>query len=71
MIKTLGQTVLIKSFIAGVRNDELAIKLLQENFDNLGPAINSVVEYSQALQTQRFITDKPSPWEVMATSSAD
>lgn len=46
---------LIESFIAGVRNDELAIKLLQENFDNLGPAINRAVEYFQALQTRRFI----------------
>ena len=46
---------LIESFISGIRNDELAIKLLQENFENLGQAITTAVQYFQALQTRRFI----------------
>ena len=46
---------LIESFISGIRNDELAIKLLEENFQNLGQAIERAVHYYQALQTRRFI----------------
>lgn len=46
---------LIECFISGIRDDELAIKLLQENFDNLANAINRAVQYQQALQTRHFI----------------
>ena len=46
---------LIECFISGIRDDELAIKLLEENFNNLTEAINRAVHYQQALQTRRFI----------------
>ena len=46
---------LIGSFVGGVNNDELAIKLLQENYDNLNLAVEAAVHYFQALQTRRFI----------------
>ena len=47
--------LLIDTFIGGVKNDELAIKLLQENFQNLTQAVEAAVQYFQALQTRRFI----------------
>ena len=46
---------LIECFISGIRDDELAIKLHEENFDNLTNAINRAVQFQQALQTRRFI----------------
>ena len=46
---------LIESFISGIRNDELAIKLLELEFDNLTDAVNRAVQFFQALQTRRFI----------------
>lgn len=46
---------LIECFISGIRDDELAIKLLEENFNNLTETINRAVHYQQALQTRRFI----------------
>jgi hypothetical protein len=46
---------LIQSFLMGVRNDELGVKLLEENFDNLTDAINAATQYFKALQTRRFI----------------
>ena len=46
---------LIASFVGGINNDELAIKMLQENFDNLNVAIQAAVHFFQALQTRRFI----------------
>ena len=57
---------LISSFIGGVRNDELAIKLLQEDFPNLTNAVQAASQYFQALQTRRFIkteTDFRAPLE--------
>ena len=47
--------LLIDTFIGGVKNDELAIKLLQENYQNLTQAVEAAVQYFQALQTRRFI----------------
>jgi len=46
---------LIECFISGIRNDELAIKLLQDNFDNLADAVNVAKQYFTALQTRRFL----------------
>ena len=46
---------LIECFISGVKNDELAIKLLQNQFDNFTQVINMAKQYFQALQTRRFI----------------
>ena len=46
---------LIDTFISGLRNDELAIKLLQEKFDSLADVLEAAVKYFQALQTRRFI----------------
>lgn len=46
---------LIESFISGIRNDELAIKLLELEFDSLTDAVNRAVQFFQALQTRRFI----------------
>jgi len=46
---------LIQSFITGVSNDELGIKLLSENFDNLQNAVQFAARHAQALQTRRFI----------------
>ena len=47
--------LLIESFISGIRSDELAIKLLQNDFANLTEAIEMAKQYFQALQTRRFI----------------
>ena len=47
--------LLIESFISGIRSDELAIKLLQNDFANLTEAIDMAKQYFQALQTRRFI----------------
>ena len=46
---------LISAFIAGIRNDELGIKLLQAEYNNLGQALTAASQYLQALQTRRFI----------------
>lgn len=46
---------LINTFIAGIRNDELGIKLLQAEYENLGDALIAATQYLQALQTRRFI----------------
>jgi hypothetical protein len=46
---------LIASFVGGIKNDELAIKLLQENFNTLTDAVQAAVQYFRALQTRRFI----------------
>ena len=46
---------LIECFISGIRNDELAIKLLEQNFENLTEAIQAAARYFLALQTRRFI----------------
>jgi hypothetical protein len=46
---------LIESFISGIRNDELAIKLLQQNFANLNEAVDMAKQYFTALQTRRFL----------------
>ena len=53
---------LIQSFLMGVRNDELGIKLLEENFENLTTAVNAAARHCRALQTRRYIrkeTDSP------------
>lgn len=46
---------LIMAFIGGIRNDELGIKLLQAEYNNLGEALTAASQYLQALQTRRFI----------------
>ena len=46
---------LIQSFLMGVRNDELGVKLLEENFDNLTAAVNAAARHCKALQTRRYI----------------
>ena len=46
---------LIQSFLMGVRNDELGVKLLEENFENLTQAINAAARHCKALQTRRYI----------------
>lgn len=46
---------LINTFIAGIRNDELGIKLLKAEYENLGDALIAATQYLQAHQTPRFI----------------
>ena len=46
---------LIQSFLMGVRNDELGVKLLEENFDNLTNAVEAAARHCKALQTRRYI----------------
>jgi hypothetical protein len=46
---------LIQSFLMGVRNDELGVKLLEEAFDNLTEAVNAAARHCKALQTRRYI----------------
>lgn len=46
---------LIQSFLMGIKNDELGIKLLEQNFDNLTNALNYATQYFKALQTRRYI----------------
>ena len=46
---------LIETFIAGITNDELAIKLLGRRFDNLTEAVREATQYHAALKTRRFI----------------
>ena len=46
---------LIETFIAGIRNDELAIKLLGRQFQNLPEAVQEASQYYSALKTRRFI----------------
>lgn len=46
---------LIQCFIMGIRSDELGVKLLGENFNNLTDAIVTAAQYYKALQTRRFI----------------
>ena len=46
---------LIASFVGGIKNDELAIKLLQEDFNSVTDAVQAAVQYFRALQTRRFI----------------
>jgi hypothetical protein len=46
---------LIQSFLMGVRNDELGVKLLEDNFQNLTQAVNAAARHCKALQTRRYI----------------
>ena len=46
---------LIQSFLMGVRNDELGVKLLEDNFNDLTEAINAAARHCKALQTRRYI----------------
>jgi hypothetical protein len=46
---------LIQSFLMGVRNDELGVKLLEETFDSLTDAVNAAARHCKALQTRRYI----------------
>ena len=46
---------LIDAFISGLRSDELSIKLLQRNFQNVTDALNEAKEYLAARDTRKYL----------------
>ena len=48
---------LIESFISGLRNDQLSIKLLQEQYDTLAAALTAAKTYLSAYDTRKFLKE--------------
>jgi hypothetical protein len=61
---------LIDAFIAGLRSDELSIKLLQRNFDNVTEALNEAKEYLAARDTRKYLKRNSARSEILVNRAA-
>ena len=61
---------LIDAFISGLRSDELSIKLLQRNFQNVTEALNEAKEYLSARDTRKYLKRNSARSEILVNRAA-
>ena len=61
---------LIDAFISGLRSDELSIKLLQRNFQNVTEALNEAKEYLSARDTRKYLNRNSARCEILVNRAA-